>query len=106
MGYDLLDTQQKLERYQIQQAMTLLCEAMKACHASGSVKGNYIERLDVIDRKDCIDMFGNKLCDGTYVRPIWSDGMHSNDGYYDININGDSGWGAIIDVVDNLRHIF
>ena len=101
-----MNKNQKIERYNTQMAMTLLCEAMKACHASGYVKGNYIERLDVIERKNCKDMFGNKLTDGLVVRPVWSDGMHKDDGYYDINIEGDSGWGAIIDVIENLKRVF
>ena len=89
-----------------QKALDLLAQVIEVTRASGSEPHNRIIGLKLIDRKDCVNMFGQKLSDGTYVRPIWSDNPDRNDGYYDINVNGDSPWGAVCDVMRELHHRF
>ena len=74
--------------------------------ASGSAEHNHIQELRLIERKGCKNMFGEPLMDGWYVRPIWSDNPERNDGYYDINVNGDSPWAVTIDVIKALRARF
>lgn len=106
MGLDIRENQIKQERYRMEMTMNLFCEALKAGMASGSPTGNYIKQLKVIERKDAKDLLGNPLRDCLVVRPVWSDGRERTDGYYDIVIEGDSPWGAILDVVERLRKIF
>ena len=89
-----------------QKALDLLAQVIEVTRASGSEPHNRIIGQKLIDRKDCVNMFGQKLSDGTYVRPIWSDNPDRNDGYYDINVNGDSPWGAVCDVMRELHHRF
>lgn len=60
---------------------------------------NHIIALKLIDRKDCVDMFGRKLHDGQYVRVVWSDDPNRDDGYYDINVEGDNAMGCLVDVM-------
>ncbi len=89
-----------------QKALDLLTQIIEVTQASGSEPHNRIIGLKLIDRVDCVSMFGQKLPNGTYVRPIWSDNPERNDGYYDINVNGDSPWGAVCDVIRELKHKF
>lgn len=87
-----------------QKALDLLTQIIEVTGASGKAPHNHIIGFKLIDRKDCIGLYGNKLPDGMYVRPIWSDNPDRSDGYYDINVNGDSPWGAVCDVLKELQY--
>jgi len=89
-----------------QQALDLLAQIIDLTNASGKEPHNRIIGLKLIDRKGCVNMFGQPLPDGDYVRPIWSDNPERNDGYYDINVGCDSPWGAVCDVMRELQHKF
>lgn len=94
------------ERSQTEQAMELLAKIIDVTNASGKTPHNHIIDLQVIDRKGCKDVLGQPKRDGLFVRPIWSDNPERSDGYYDICIDGDSSWGAVVDVFKNLSKIF
>ena len=89
-----------------QKALDLLAQIIEVTQASGSEPHNRIIGLKLIDRKDCVSMFGQKMIDGCFVRPIWSDDPERNDGYYDIIVEGDSPWGMVCDVMKTLQYKF
>lgn len=86
-----------------QKALDLFAEIIEVTSASGKEPHNRVIGLKLIDRKGCTNMAGRQLPDGLYVRPIWSDTPNRDDGYYDINVEGDSPWGAIYDVMKSLH---
>ena len=89
-----------------QKALDLFAEIIEVTSASGKEPHNRVIGLRLIERKGCVGMFGQPLQDGLYVRPIWSDNPERSDGYYDINVEGDSPWGAICDVMKSLHSKF
>ena len=92
------------EKENMQKCLDHLCMAIMETRANGSEKYNHIQELRLINRRGCKNQLGELLPDGMYVRPIWSDHPDRNDGYYDINVNGDSAWAMIKDVVEALSH--
>lgn len=94
------------EREIAQRAMDLLSEIIEVTGASGKEPNNRIIGLRLFERKGCVNMFGQPMRDGLFVRPIWSDNPERNDGYYDICVEGDSPWGAVCDVLKNLQYKF
>ncbi len=94
------------EREMTVKAMELLAEIITVTKASGTTGHNPIIRLDVIDRVGCKDMFGQPLRDCLVVRPVYENNPNRDDGYYDICIEGDSPWGAVLDVVSELKRKF
>lgn len=85
-----------------QKCLDYLCKAIMETRANGSERNNHIQELRFIDAKDSKE----DLRYEQVVRPIWSNNPERNDGYYDINVTGDSAWGMIIDVINNLDKIF
>jgi hypothetical protein len=94
------------EKVIAQRALDLLTELIDVTGASGKEPHNHIIGLKLIDRKGCRNFLGQALLNGEYVRPIWSDDPDRDDGYYDINVNGDSPWGAVCDVMKELKRRF
>jgi len=82
-----------------QKCLDYLCKAIMETRANGSEKNNHIQELRLIDIKDSED----SLAYDQVVRPIWSDNPERNDGYYDINVSGDSAWAMILDVINDLK---
>ena len=91
------------ERIQAEEVLKHLQAILDVTKASGSEEHNHIQELRLIDRKGCKDMFGRPKIDGLFVRPIWSDDPDRDDGYYDINVEGDSPWGIVVDVMKWLN---
>lgn len=89
-----------------QKALDLLTEIISVTKASGSEEHNHITGLKLIERRNCKNMLGYNLRDGLFVRPIWSNNPDRDDGYYDICVEGDSPWGAVIDVMRDLERRF
>lgn len=89
-----------------QKALDLLAQIVDVTGASGREPHNRVIGFKLIDRKGGEDIYGRSLLDGQYVRPIWSDDPERNDGYYDINVNGDSPWGMVYDVLTWARAKF
>lgn len=87
------------ERKQTEEALKHLQAILDITNASGNAEHNHIQELRLIDRKGCKDMLGNNKRDGLFVRPVWSDSPNRDDGYYDICVEGDNAWGAVIDVM-------
>ncbi len=78
-----------------QECLNYLCKAIMETRANGSEKNNHIQELKLIRKEGR---------DEEYVRPIWSDNPERNDGYYDINVTGDSAWAMIKDVINGLSN--
>ncbi len=84
-----------------QKCLDYLCKAIMETRANGSEKNNHIQELKLLTRENYPKL------DGRYdavVRPIWSEHIDRDDGYYDINVSGDSAWAMMLDVIENLRH--
>lgn len=64
-----------------------MCEALRKTSAAGNPINNALVELRYIEFDD-----GREI-----VRPIFKDGCGEN-GYYDINVSGDSGIGIILDI--------
>ena len=88
------------EKEDRQKCLDYLCKAIMETCANGSEQHNHVQELRLLERKD-----NPNLRYDTVVRPIWSDNPERNDGYYDINVSGDSAWGMIKDVVNYLNLI-
>ena len=87
----------------------LVCDKLlEALNASGrnDAEYNHIVGLKYIERKGCCNMLGQPLPDGEYIRVQWSNNPERDDGYYDINVNGDNAFGVLIDVVQYLNKKF
>ena len=78
-----------------QKCLDYLCKAIMETRANGSESNNHIKELKLIDGKEPYEQV---------VRPIWSDNPDRNDGYYDINVTGDSAWAMIKDVINSLSY--
>lgn len=91
------------ERIKAEEVLKHLQAILDITEASGGKEHNHIQELRLIERKGCKNMFGQPLSDGLYVRPVWSNSPERNDGYYDINVEGDSPWGIAIDVMKWLK---
>lgn len=62
-----------------------LCEALRCTANAGDPGGNALMELQYIPEK-------------SIVRPIFED-LTGQDGYYDVNVAGDSGTAMIVDIV-------
>ena len=71
-----------------QEALNNLLVAINSTNVNRPV-GNYIMALKYIPEKEV-------------VRVVWSYNPDRNDGYYDINVAGDSAWGMLCDVMNWL----
>lgn len=69
----------------IQNTMNLLCKTLQTTRMFDPTVGNGLKELKV-------------TADGKFVRPVFMDGA-GEDGYYDVNIEGDSTLGAVQDVM-------
>ncbi len=87
-------------REERQKCLDFLCKAIMETSANGSEQHNHIQELRLLDRENDPNLKYEEV-----VRPIWSDNPDRSDGYYDINVTGDSAWGMINDVISSLRHI-
>lgn len=67
-----------------QKIMDALCETLRLTRNAGDSEGNALAQLLYIPEKQI-------------VRPIFEDGT-GKDGYYDVNVAGDSGTAMITDV--------
>lgn len=94
------------ERMETIEVLKHLQGILDVTRVAGSEEHNHIQELKLIDRKGCKNMFGEPLMDGLYVRPVWSDNPDRDDGYYDINVEGDSPWGVACDVMQWLKKKF
>ena len=85
----------------MQACLDNLCKAIMETRANGSEKNNHIVELKLLTKENYPKL------DPRYdavVRPIWSEHLDRDDGYYDINVSGDSAWGMMLDVMESLRH--
>ena len=87
------------EREDKQKCLDYLCKAIMETRANGSEGNNHIQELRLLNGKE----IGNPRYEEV-VRPIWSNNPTRDDGYYDINVTGDSAWGMMLDVIESLRH--
>jgi len=82
----------------MQKCLDYLCKAIMETRANGSEENNHIQELRLIEAADSKEPIAYERV----VRPIWSDNPERNDGYYDINVTGDSAWAMIKDVINGL----
>ena len=92
------------ERIRTEEVLKHIQAILDITEVCGNKGHNHIQELRLIDRKDCKNMFGQPIMDGWHVRPIWSNNPERNDGYYDINVEGDSPWGVACDVMRWLKN--
>lgn len=71
-----------------QMICTAICNALRITSAAGSPENNALKELRYIQKSN-----GDEI-----VRPVFENGT-GEDGYYDINISGDSGIAIFMDVV-------
>ena len=79
----------------MQKAIDYMCLAVMETRANGCEEHNHICGLKVIDLPEDVKRWWGWQEKGKYVRVIWSDSPDRDDGYYDININGSSAFGAL-----------
>lgn len=79
------------EKAEIESMLNSLVVALYYTSVGAHVDGNHIIRFDLVERaKPETNGFGAVFNPGDYVRPVWSDNPERNDGYYDINVSGES----------------
>ncbi len=69
-----------------QKCLDYLCKAIMETRANGSENNNHIQELRYLDGQTC----NQELRFEQVVRPVWSNNPERSDGYYDINVTGDS----------------
>lgn len=67
-----------------------LCKLLQMTSCAGSVENNPLKELRFIETEW-----------GEVVRPIFADG-NGEDGYYDVNVSGDSNMGILYDVFNRF----
>ena len=87
------------ERNEIVAMLNSLVDTLYYTSVGGNCKGNHIIRFDLIERSESeYNEWGGLLDKGTFVRPVWSRNPDRKDGYYDINVSGNSVNGVFYDV--------
>ena len=79
-----------------QKICDLLCETLKATENAGHPMTNPIAELRFL-KQGTVDENGNTIRNDT-VRPIFANG-NGKSGYYDVNVEGDSGTAMIKDII-------
>lgn len=74
-----------------QMICTAICNALRTTSAAGNPENNALKELRYIQKEN-----GDEI-----VRPVFENGT-GEDGYYDINISGDSGIAIFMDVVNQF----
>ena len=81
-----------------QKMLDHLCAAIMETQANGTERQNHIVALKLIRRDETERTWCGDFEKGWYVRVVWSDDPDRSDGYYDIDVTGDSGFGMLDDV--------
>ncbi len=75
-----------------------MCKAIMEMRANGSAECNHICALKLIKLEEDVKRWWGWQEKGEYVRVVWSDSPDRNDGYYDVDVEGDSALGMFEDV--------